>query len=405
MERASRDDYQISTLDHNIVQEADEADEMRSPMSMGGQDIYRLTSLHQSTPLLTTMSEREGDKVLKIELAEPPRNLGIHMADLPTNVRVDRVKVNVRHTANKALEGRLRKLWWAEFNSTQSTAIICDSFWYVVCKLFKPGRYEKIEAFLYNRIARNYVGLFLRVDKDFKHVFFNDYYDYLAQSVFYSLFYAYPKSRTSFNDEFKHLLLEFFSEMLTGIKVSGDSTDRWRLDLGTGDVLSQTVTARKEKKLQYASFLPDLEFKKRGKKKILAKGNMVQTELRYSPLVGHYLNTKKYEAVNSVRPWTKMLQQRKRDQEKIDQRFDDLIKLANDAVDESNKERKKHKSNLRETWRKAKANKLECARQLGRLEYIKKKRIESGSQEYCNFLVSIFLSRQNDKNSTEIDYD
>ena len=64
----------------------------------------------------------------------------------------------------------------------------------------------------------------IRVNDKFEgEKFFKRYFDILAQAVFYSLFFAYPKSRCKFNNELKHKLIEFFSEKFTGIKISNSS--------------------------------------------------------------------------------------------------------------------------------------------------------------------------------------
>jgi hypothetical protein len=62
--------------------------------------------------------------------------------------------------------------------------------------------------------------------------------DMLAQAVFYSLFYAFPKSRTKFTDHVKKKLLMKFSKMLTGVTLSNSATfiDKWNLDLGAGNI-------------------------------------------------------------------------------------------------------------------------------------------------------------------------
>lgn len=41
--------------------------------------------------------------------------------------------------------------------------------------------------------------------------FFKRYFDIIAQAVFYSYFYAFPKSRSEFNDELKKDLINEFS--------------------------------------------------------------------------------------------------------------------------------------------------------------------------------------------------
>lgn len=65
--------------------------------------------------------------------------------------------------------------------------------------------------------------------------------------MFYSFFYAFPKSRTKFDNKLKEELLTVFSKIFTGIEISNKKGyfDKWTLDLGTGNIL-----AKKAKKLE-----------------------------------------------------------------------------------------------------------------------------------------------------------
>jgi len=101
--------------------------------------------------------------------------------------------------------------------------VISDLFWLTTLKFFLQNHpdADKIEKILVTRIAKNYINFLIRVEDKFEgDKFFKRYFDILAQAVFYSLFYAFPKSRHKFNDDLKHKLIEFFSEKFTGIKIS-----------------------------------------------------------------------------------------------------------------------------------------------------------------------------------------
>ena len=70
----------------------------------------------------------------------------------------------------------------------------------------------------------------------------------MAQGVFYSFFYAFPKSRLQFDDEYKKFVFHVFAEQFTGLKITYKSqfikgwtfVTNWKLDLGAGDVLQQS---------------------------------------------------------------------------------------------------------------------------------------------------------------------
>ena len=98
-----------------------------------------------------------------------------------------------------------------------------------------------------DRIAFNYVQLFLLVEPGYRDTFFKCYYDLVAQAVYYSYFFAYPKSRTRItSEEFLNEFYEIISMTITGIPVSTLSYKKWDFDLGAGDILCLSlVTLRR----------------------------------------------------------------------------------------------------------------------------------------------------------------
>lgn len=117
-----------------------------------------------------------------------------------------------------------------------------DCFWFAICKFFHAGKYEYSECGLEKRIAKNYIGLFLSIeDKKENDLFFKEYFNTLAQSVFYSFFYAFPKSRVKFDNKLKEQLLTAFSRIFTGVEISNKKHyyEKWTLDLGTGNILAR----------------------------------------------------------------------------------------------------------------------------------------------------------------------
>jgi hypothetical protein len=68
--------------------------------------------------------------------------------------------------------------------------------------------------------------------------FFEQFYDIIAQSVFYALFYAYPKSRgQTLTNELKRKLLNIFSKRFTGMKIQSASYENWYPIMGGGNML------------------------------------------------------------------------------------------------------------------------------------------------------------------------
>ena len=111
--------------------------------------------------------------------------------------------------------------WTKYLKLIENRALVSDSFWYAICKFFHSGKYTYSEEELEKRIGKNYIGLFLSIeDKKESKIFFKEYFNTLAQSVFYSFFYAFPKSRVKFDNKLKDELLSVFSRIFTGIEIS-----------------------------------------------------------------------------------------------------------------------------------------------------------------------------------------
>ncbi len=72
------------------------------------------------------------------------------------------------------------------------------------------------------------------------------FFDIVSQGVFYSMFYAFPKSRNKFDTNFKEFVFSEISFIFKGFKISSASVlinnwkfiDDWYLDLGSGNLLS-----------------------------------------------------------------------------------------------------------------------------------------------------------------------
>ena len=147
------------------------------------------------------------------------------------------------------------------------TALISDCFWYMICKIFKnsDGKYKDIMFEIYDRISANMVSFFInsmpenlegeqmarmniarrsKEPRSPEDCFFLVLYDVIAQCVFFSLYFAYPKSRNQLKYETIITLLEELSLLFNGISVKKPQCNHWNLDLGTGNVID-TLRASK----------------------------------------------------------------------------------------------------------------------------------------------------------------
>ena len=119
-----------------------------------------------------------------------------------------------------------RKVWRDNFKSDACQKVVMDSFWWFMSHIFKGDR-QDIQHQLLARIADNFVRLFYQVPSEFKDQFFGRFYDSLAQIIFQSYYIAYPKSRNSFDDDFKMSLIDTCAEWTTGLVPSRPSFLNW----------------------------------------------------------------------------------------------------------------------------------------------------------------------------------
>ena len=121
-------------------------------------------------------------------------------------------------------------------------ALISDSFWYIICIIFKNAepKYAAKKEQLLDRISANFVSFFIEYKASKEKFIFTYFYDLMAQAVFFSLFFAYPKSRIKFDIYLIFKLLQEFSELYNGPKIRSLSLSlikHWTLNLGTGNII------------------------------------------------------------------------------------------------------------------------------------------------------------------------
>jgi len=140
-------------------------------------------------------------------------------------------------------------------------AMVGDSFWFIVA-FFQYNTQVKVndgvsvmmsklsEAKIENeeilkRIAFNYFHFFIKIcevyeektDKIKKDRIQKNFYDFISQCVFYSIYLAFPKSRHIFNTDFKNSIICLFAYLYNGLTLEKYSIEHWDLDLGTGNII------------------------------------------------------------------------------------------------------------------------------------------------------------------------
>ncbi|TNV74593.1 hypothetical protein FGO68_gene108 [Halteria grandinella] len=304
--------------------------------------------------------------------------------------------------------------------------------------------YDAYQEFILDRIAANYVSFTILDDEDIdafqtssssaldsgsnsshkktqdahkrrEHVdfqqkqgvrrkFFEQFYDIIAQSVFYSLFFAYPKSRgQTLNNDMKRKLLNIFSKLFTGMKIQSASYEHWFPVMGQGSMLQNSLGAPKKAQQREDLSLIDLNDKKGGVSSQAPKKqtNRERIHMKYSPLVERYLMSHKYETMNNVREWKMLLTQRRegaqagaqQQQSTSDQKFERYKKIAEAAVDEMKRMSKDYDKYCQVLSEKVRENEKAAAKFIQMTQQQRKEKLENGSySEYANLIVSIFNS-------------
>lgn len=173
-------------------------------------------------------------------------------------------------------------MWSEYFESPECTRLLHDLFWLCLLHIEEKPEFLTFKPGLLSRIAKNYFELFLRVPSEHQDLFFDGFYDCASQAVYYSMFLAFPKSRSKLNTEnYRQRISRTVSELVTGIVVSSQSYNRWELILSSKSVLAPA--------LAQCGFSSELPRPHRG-----------LVHLRCSPLMQRYLDEKRYQVRNSV---------------------------------------------------------------------------------------------------------
>lgn len=312
-------------------------------------------------------------KVFKLQEAVPPTEMKSEYEPLPDNVisNLNRVIDNV------GKDKKPKKLWMKYFKSHENISIISNFFWYYLCKLLHNSKYIFIEEQLLDHIAVKYVELYVSVEANYRDLFFQTYYDCLAQAVFYSFFFAYPQSRSFIvSEEFMSNLFSMMSEEITGMPVCNLGYEKWSLDLGAGNILLNKNPSLSVNR----SSLPVLSGTYQ-KKKLL--------HMKYSPLVDRYMKSKHYEGYNIVSNWKLRYTMRNPKQKEVACRMNSYRSLAMKTVENTRKRFEEYEDASRMIDRELLANKKYMQKVTNLMETRTKAIIEHNPREYANLLVSL----------------
>eukprot|EP00397_Hematodinium_sp_SG-2012_P057675 GEMP01072324.1.p1 GENE.GEMP01072324.1~~GEMP01072324.1.p1 ORF type:complete len:342 (+),score=50.26 GEMP01072324.1:56-1081(+) len=318
--------------------------------------------------------QNQAVSVYCVEDAVLPTNIKAQYAPLPPVVPIDKVLMNIVNNIDFVNTGGSDQSWFRYFNSKPSRAVMSDTFWYCICWYFKSGQHAEMEKILFDRISVNYVGLFTLLEASKKDFFFKFYADAIAQAVLYSMFLAYPKSRVHFTHKFRQELIVRIAYWTTGIKPEFISTAHWKLDLGGGDVLQSTAETGKPAEIPQG-------LKTRAPRPVKF--------LCYSPLVEHFLMSKKFESQNFVRPVKIALTSAEARAHLMDQKHQLLLARAHTCRQNSSNLMQEYEEASNELKRQEKVKVVQTRLAKKRLEIRRKEVLRGDPHEYANYLVSL----------------
>jgi|Transcript_3633 hypothetical protein len=349
--------------------------------------------------------------VYRVEDAELPADAigdsAIAMsAPLPATIPMDKVMTNIVQNLDfKAWSDNARNMWFKDFKSPPSRAVISDTFWYCICWYFKTGKHEDLESRLFDRISANFVALFSAVQPARKDFFFRCYADAVAQAVLYAMFLAYPKSRVHFTEKFRKDLIIRISYWTTGVCPEFVDARHWKLNLGGGDVLQSTTSQTWHRGANSATSRAGLSGgasqrmlsvdSLAGRRTSLAHRapRPLQT-LRYSPLVNHFLTSRRYSSVNLVRATRMSMTTAEERSRLMDAKHAMLLEKATAARQHCDQVVAEYDEECAEVRRQERSRQLQAQTAKKRLEIRRKEVLRSDPHEYANYLVSLHLLQQ-----------
>jgi len=384
-------------------------------ITLGGTNKAPLRAVqqHSSSAPTLALEKSKADTALpiisvyRVEDAELPAEVigdSAISAPLPATIPMDKVMTNIVQNLDfKAWSENARNMWFKDFKSAPSRAVISDTFWFCICWYFKTGRHEQLESGLFDRISANFVALFMSVPAARKDFFLKKYADSVAQAVLYAMFLAYPKSRVHFTEKFRKDLIIRISYWTTGVCPEFVDASHWKLNLGGGDVLQSTTAQAWHRGAGSAASRggnagsqPMLSLDALGGRRasIAHRAPRPVRTLRYSPLVAHFLKSRRYSSVNLV-PATRMSMTTAEERSKLmDVKHGMLLEKATAARNHCDDVVTEYNEECADARRQERQRQLQAQTAKKRLEIRRKEVLRSDPHEYANYLVSLHLLQQ-----------
>jgi hypothetical protein len=340
----------------------------RSNVSTAANTIATATRNSSAMKLLDS-----SNVIFKIEEAHPSLNLPGDFEPMPSIVNIQRVFANLSYTVKHKRSPRFEQ-WKKYYFSNENIAVISDFFWLAMCRIVHKGRYLEQEEILLDRIAGNYMQMFSSVPAEDKQLFFKSYYDILAQSVYYSMFFAFPKSRSLIlSEEFKSDFFEIIENEVTGVPLAEPAYKKWVLNLGAGNILNVRMRAGSTGAISSRDSKP-----------------FQQVNLRYTPIMERYMKSRNYEGYSRVPSRTLNLSRKSsRSLAATEHRMESFVKFAKESVSKTIQrftEYDEYSLKLREKMHK---NRMRTISHTKLLNAYTDRILRSGAHEYANKIASL----------------
>lgn len=238
---------------------------------------------------------------------------------------------------------------------------------------------SSIKKALLKTLSKNRMETEAQADKRISYIIKKVFFDVVAQAVFYSFYYAFPKCRKDFDIRFRIKIFQIVSRIFTGVSISHHArflkgwnfVEDWHLDMGRGNVLS----------------LEDLNIKK---SRLVSK--MVKTTkslIQFSPLIESYFEGKQLKYKNMVKPIPFRYTPFNEDFTGFDMISNSLAKEFDDLKASVAKKANSTVSSAQKLDKEVAKIKNQALEQIRNLHKRRNQELERGAHEYANYLIAM----------------
>ena len=167
--------------------------------------------------------QRESLKSKNMELAEFP---GYHSEAMMLPGALEAPQLLNRITKLQQYPLNFRKVWKQFFLSEASVCILQDAFWWIFLEYSKKSTVREVDvedvvvsqSKLFDRMANNFVSLFISLPYTSKDSFFRCYPNCLSQALYAAFSSAFPLSTSKFNIDFREYVVGLIFEWVCGVQ-------------------------------------------------------------------------------------------------------------------------------------------------------------------------------------------